>query len=227
MYDSREEITSASGLRLHRKVKGHGKRATWRRPGTHLGLAGALQDVDQRARHLLLVLDADAGLQHRAQQHVVVGGVLGELLVHLHGQDAHALVARLDADHGPGGLALGGAGRAHGVPLLHELPPGDGGGGDADQPHVIVLILLLLLVRVLVEVHGDDAHGRQVVELEVLAPEHVVGLQLAGGAGVERVVQAQLAEVLLLGRQVLGLDDPEPQQVLHPPAVVLQEGTTR
>lgn len=193
---------------------------------TNLGFACALQDVDQRARHLLLVLDANPGLEHRAQQHVVVGGVLGELLVHLHGKDVHALVARLDPDHGPGRLAFGRVGRADLVPLLHELPPGDGGHRDVDQSDVVVLVLLLLLVRVLVEVGRDVLDGGQVVELKVLPPEDVVGLELAGGAGVQRVVQAQLAEVFLFGWQVLGLDDPQLQQVFHPATVVLETNIT-
>lgn len=195
--------------------------------GTDLGLAGALENVHERARHLLLVLDANPGLQHRAQQHVVVGGVLCKLLVHLHGQDAHALVASLDPDHRSRRLALGGGRSADRVPLLHKLPPRYGRDGDVDQSDVIVLILLLLLVGVFVEVGRDDLDWGQVVELKVLPPEHVVGLQLAGGAGVERVVQAQLAEVFLLGRQVLGFDDPQLQHVLHPAAVVLETGKKR
>lgn len=192
---------------------------------TDLSFARALQDVDQRTRHFLLVLDADARFQHRAQQHVVVGGVLCKLLVHLHGQDVHALVTRLDPNHRPRRLAFGRVGRTDRVPLLHELPAHYGRRGDVDQSDVVVLVLLLLLVRVLVEVRRDALDWRQVVELKVLTPEDVVGLELAGGAGVKRVVQAQLAEILLLGRQILGLDDPQLQQVLHPPAVVLRQTT--
>lgn len=178
--------------------------------------------MDQRARHLLLVLDANSRLQHRAQQHVVVGGVLGELLVHLHGQDAHTLVAGFDPNHRPRRLALGRVGRADRVPFLHKLPASHGRHGDVHLSDVVVLIFLLLLVRVFVEVGRDALDGRQVVELKVLPPKDVVGLELAGGTGVERVVQTELAEVLLFGRQVLGLDDPQLQQVLHPPTVVLQ-----
>lgn len=194
---------------------------------TDLGLARALENVHERARHLLLALDADPGLQHRAQQHVVVGGVLCKLLVHLHRQDAHALVARLDPDHRSRRLALGGGRSTDRVPLLHKLPPGHVRDGDVDQSDVVVLVLLLLLVRVLVEVGRDALDWGQVVELKVLPPEHIVALQLAGGAGVERVVQAQLAEVFLFGWQVLGLDDPQLQHVLHPAAVVLETGEER
>lgn len=35
--------------------------------GTHLGLAGALQNVDQCTRHLFLVLDANPGFKHGAE----------------------------------------------------------------------------------------------------------------------------------------------------------------
>lgn len=45
---------------------------------------------------------------------------------------------------------------------------------------------------------------------------------LAGGASVQSVVQAQLAEVLLLWWQVFGFDDPQTQQVLCPATVVLE-----
>lgn len=45
---------------------------------------------------------------------------------------------------------------------------------------------------------------------------------LAGGASVQSVVQAQLAEVLLLWWQVFGFDDPQTQQVLRPATVVLE-----
>lgn len=45
---------------------------------------------------------------------------------------------------------------------------------------------------------------------------------LAGGASVQSVVQAELAEVLLLWRQVFGFNDPQAQQVLCPATVVLE-----
>lgn len=70
---------------------------------------------------------------------------------------------------------------------------------------------------------AEVADGGQVVELEVLAPEDGVGARLAGGARVQHVVQAQLAVVALLGRQLARLDDPQLQHVVHPPAVVLQD----
>ena len=198
-----------------------GRQHPIRGPRTYLHLARALQDMHQGRRHLLLGLGAEDGLEGGAEPQVVVGDVLGELLVHLHGQDGDGLVARLDADHGPGALAALRVGRRHRVPLLHELPAGHGGGGQAHQAQVAAAFLLLLLVGLAVQVDGDRAQRRQVVELEVLAPEDVVGLQLARGARVQHVVQAQLAQVLLLGRQVLGLDHPQLQNVLHAPAVVL------
>lgn len=190
--------------------------------GTHLGLASALQDVHQCTRHLLLVLDTNPGLEHRAQQHVVIGGVFSKLLVHLHGKDVHTLIAGLDSDHRSRCFALRGVGRADWIPLLHKLSPGNGCDGDVDESNVIVLIFLLLLVRVLVQVGRDALDSRQVVELKVLPPKDVVSLELAGGAGVQRVIQTELTEVFLFGWQVLGLDDPQPQQVLNPATVVLQ-----
>lgn len=67
----------------------------------------------------------------------------------------------------------------------------------------------------------DALDGGQVVELKVLSPEDIVSLELTGGASVERVIQTKLAEVFLFGWQVLGLYDPQPQQILYPTAVVL------
>lgn len=84
-----------------------------------------------------------------------------------------------------------------------------------------------LLVRLLVQVKAQVANGRQVVELEVLAPEDGVGAGLAGGACVQHVVQAQLAVVALLGRELSGLDDPQLEHVVHPSAVVLHQDGTR
>jgi len=96
--------------------------------------------VHQRTRHFLFALDAQHGLQHGAQRAVVVGDVLGELLVQLHGQDVHGLEARLEAqgrvDDLPAAAAgpLGEhAGLDDRVPLLHELTAGDAGDGDAHQ----------------------------------------------------------------------------------------------
>lgn len=74
---------------------------------------------------------------------------------------------------------------------------------------------------------AEVADGGQVVELEVLAPEDGVGARLAGGARVQHVVQAQLAIVALLGRELAGLDDPQLQHVVHPPAVVLHARRVR
>lgn len=87
-----------------------------------LGPAGALQDVDQRTGHLLLVPDADDRLQHQAQHGVVVGDELSKLLVLLHGQDGDGLEAGLDADRWSSPLDLAGGGHADRIPLLHKLP---------------------------------------------------------------------------------------------------------
>ena len=84
-----------------------------------------------------------------------------------------------------------------------------------------------LLVRLLVEVQAQVADCRQVVELKVLAPEDGVGAGLAGGAGVQHVVQAQFAVVAFLSRQLPRLDDPQLQDVVYPPAVVLERTKDR
>lgn len=181
-----------------------------------------MQDVHQSARHLLLVADTDDGLQHGAQRAVAASDELGKLLVALHGQDSDGLVARLDAERRPAPLGLGGCRRAHRVPALYELPARDAAHRDVDQAHVVALVLLLLLVGRAVHVHCEAARGGQPGELEVLAPEEAIVAALASGARMQHVVQAQLAEVRLLGWQVLGLDDPQPQQVLCPSAVVLR-----
>ncbi len=69
---------------------------------------------------------------------------------------------------------------------------------------------------------SEAADGRQVVELEVFAPEHGVCARFAGGSRVQHVVQTQLAVIALLRRKISGLDDPQLQHVIHTPAVILQ-----
>ena len=177
--------------------------------------------MDQRTRHLLFVLHTDHRLQHRTQHGVVIGDKLRKLLVLLHRENGDGLEAGFDPYGGPSSLGLAGGWRANRVPLLHKLPPRHPSDGDVDQSHIVVLIFLLLLVRVPVDVHGDAAHSGQAGELKVLAPEETVRAHLAGGASVEHVVQTELAEVLLLGREVLGLDDPQAEDVLRTPTVVL------
>lgn len=102
--------------------------------------------MHQSAGHLLFVLDADDRLQHRAEQHVVVGDVLGKLFVKLHGQDVHALVPGLDADHGTRCFPFTWIGLANWVPFLDQLPARDIHSWNAHQPHVVVLVFFLLLV---------------------------------------------------------------------------------
>lgn len=63
--------------------------------------------------------------------------------------------------------------------------------------------------------------SREVVELEVLAPEDSVGARFAGGACVQHVVQTQFTVIAFFGWQLTGLNDPELQDIVHPPAVVL------
>lgn len=55
----------------------------------------------------------------------------------------------------------------------------------------------------------------------MLAPENGVGARLAGGACVQHVVQTKFAVVALLGWKLAGLDDPQFEHIVHPPAVVL------
>lgn len=69
---------------------------------------------------------------------------------------------------------------------------------------------------------SDVLDSRQVGELKVLSPEDIVCFQLAGCAGIQGIIQAQLAEVLLLGRKIFGFDHPQPKGVLYPTAVVLE-----
>lgn len=68
-------------------------------------------------------------------------------------------------------------GRAHCVPLLHQLPAGHRGNGDVDQPDVAALVFLPLPVSVFIEMKSDGADGRQAAEVKTLAPEDVVSLQ--------------------------------------------------
>lgn len=52
------------------------------------------------------------------------------------------------------------------------------------------------------------ANGRKVVEFKVLAPKHSVSARLAGGPGVQHIIQAKFAVVALLGWKLTGLNDP-------------------
>lgn len=74
---------------------------------------------------------------------------------------------------------------------------------------------------------AEVADGGQVVEFEVLAPEDRVGAGLAGGACVQHVVQTKLAVVAFLGWKLAGLDDPQFEHIVHPPAVVLRGDEVR
>lgn len=69
---------------------------------------------------------------------------------------------------------------------------------------------------------SDVLDRREVIELKVFTPEDIIRLQFAGCTGIEAVVQAELAEVLFLGRKVFCFDDPQPQCILNPPTVVLE-----
>ena len=191
--------------------------------GSDLCSARTLQNVDQRRGHLLLVLHADDRFQHRAQLPVVVGDELGKLLVLLHGKDEDGLEARLDADGRAPSFGLADGGRADRVPLLHELSPRHICHRDVDQAHIVVLVfLLLLLVHIMVDVDSDVLCSGQAGEEEELPPEQAVVACLAGGPSMENVIQAQLTEISLLWEQVFCLNDPQSQQVLRPPTVVLQ-----
>lgn len=70
---------------------------------------------------------------------------------------------------------------------------------------------------------SQAADGREVVELEVFAPEHRVRPRFAGGSRVQHVVQTQLAVVALLRREVAGLDDPQLEHIINTAAVILQK----
>lgn len=112
----------------------------------YLGFPSALQDMHQGTSHLLFVLDTDGWFQHRAEQHVVVGSVFSEFLIHLHWKDIHTLVTGLYPDHRSCGLTLPWVWCANGVPLLNKLPTGHTFYWDVYQSHIVVLIFFLLLV---------------------------------------------------------------------------------
>lgn len=61
----------------------------------------------------------------------------------------------------------------------------------------------------------------------MLAPKHSVSARLAGGPGVQHVIQTKFAVVALLGWKLAGLNDPELQHIVHPSTVVLREGEDR
>lgn len=81
--------------------------------------------------------------------------------------------------------------------------------------------LASFLVRLFVEMKSEVADSREVVELKVLAPEDSVGAGFAGGACIQHVVQTQFTVVTFFGWQLPGLDDPELQDIVHSPTVVL------
>ena len=78
-----------------------------------------------------------------------------------------------------------------------------------------VLVALLLTVGLAVEVHLDGIDGRQVMEVEALAPEAQVGLELGRRAGVEGRVEAYLAEVAFLRGHAFSLQQPDLQRVVR------------
>lgn len=85
--------------------------------------------------------------------------------------------------------------------------------------------LASLLIGLLVQMKTQVANGRKIVELKVLAPKNSVSARLAGGSGVQHVIQTKFAVVALLGRKLTGLNDPQFQHVVHPTTVVLRGET--
>lgn len=81
--------------------------------------------------------------------------------------------------------------------------------------------LASLLVRLLVQVQAQASDSREVVELEVLTPEHRVCSRLAGGARVQHVIQAQLAVVALFRWKIPRLNNPQFKNIVHPTTVIL------
>ena len=59
----------------------------------------------------------------------------------------------------------------------------------------------------------------------MLAPEDRVSAGFAGGACIQHVIQAKFAVVALFGWKLTGLDDPEFEHIVYPPAVVLRSQT--
>lgn len=135
----------------------------------------------------------------------------------------------------------------HRVPLLNKLPPSDAGDGDADKAKVCAFFLrwqlkhratifwyfdffhfvtgtylASLFVCFFVEVQTKATDGRQIVKFKMLAPEHGVCPGFAGGAGVQHVIQTQLAIVTFLRWEVSCLNDPQLEHIIHPPAVILE-----
>lgn len=83
-----------------------------------------------------------------------------------------------------------------------------------------ILVPLLLPVSLPVQVHLYGVDGRQVMEIEVLAPEAQVGLQFRRGPRVQSAVQAHLAKVSFLGRHTLRLQQPYLQRVVRAPRLL-------
>lgn len=187
----------------------------------YLRSSRALQYVHKSAGHLLFVLHADDGLQHRAQHGIVIGHKLCKLFVLLHGQDGDSLEARFDADGGASTFGFAGGGGANRIPFLHKLPSHHSLNWYVHQTHIVVFVLLFFLVSITVDVYGDALNGRHTGELKVFPPEQAVRAGFAGGAGVQHVIQTQLTEILLFRWQIFGFDDPQTEDVFRPSAVVL------
>lgn len=118
------------------------------RPPVYLCLPCALKNVHQSKGHLLFAFHTQQWLQNCTQCSVVVGNVFSKLLVQLHGEDVHCLIARLNTQRGidyfgtSNTTAFGqNTGLYHRVPLLHKLPARDAGDGDADKAKVCAFFL--------------------------------------------------------------------------------------
>lgn len=118
--------------------------------------------MHQGERHLLFALHAQQRLQDCTQCSVVVGDVLRKLLVQLHREDVHCLVAGLDAQRGVDDLGapdtaalIQDTGLDHRVPLLHKLPARDAGDGDADKAQICAFLLITKIHKILLSFHNE------------------------------------------------------------------------
>jgi len=161
-----------------------------------------------------------------------------EVSVHIDGQDVGALESTLDPQRGQLLLVLGPTAAAarrsaqtvarlvaqYGIPLLTGQPGGHIVHWYLHRAHELVLVAFLLLIHLAEHIHRDDIDLGYVGEVEVLAPEQQIRLELHRRPTVQGLVQLQFAEVSLLGRQVLRLVDPHLQRVVRATGVLRIRG---
>lgn len=172
-----------------------------------------------RLPDVLLRFHANHRLEVLADLLVVLLQIRLERRVDLDRQHVDALEAALDAQCRNWLLARAFAQtvvlvRHDRIPILGECAAGDFMDRDLHRSHQRMLVALLFLLALAENVHVDDVDLGDVGEVEVLAPEQQIRFQLHRCAAVERLVEADFAEIFLLWRQRFRFVDPHLERVV-------------